>query len=747
MNTEIQELEQAFTIATQNNDTDMLNAIAVRMDELDAAQAEREKPGMIGRGFNAAADMFTGSERTTPEIDALPDVSEMPVTDSAFDILQGLKISAGTILADGKETARVLQENIPGLEVRQDAKGNYIFKSPYDSKEYAYKPGFQLSDVPKTIAGALAFTPAGRAATLPRAAGGAALTQTGIEGAQKAAGGTFDPEQIPLAGAMEAGGNIIGRGINAAFPGSRAAGEVLPEDAVVKPVMSDTDMIETTIKAGSGAPGNNSMRKMIGQSQPDAEILASAQRLGITDYIQPDHVSTNQSFKELAAAVRSFPGSDARRIEDEGLLQVAKRADDLIEELGGTQDYSGLNASIRTSLEKTQQELEQRAEDLYKQINTAIPPKAEARADNLLAFLNNKADDLGGEEFLSAEEKRLMSQLAPRDIPGGETSYPTYARLDGIRKSLTAARVKKEGAFKDAESGLIKKLEKELLIDQQAVAAQYGVEDVFNTARQSVAVRKGVESDMKALFGRNLDKSLVQPLITATKRLSKGDVSGLTTLLTSVPQELRGDMVATGLNAAFGKTAKRGDLSFSSYMRWFDGLNQNSQAKNLLFANLPAKGRERLTDLYNISKGIAGSTKERITTGRIGVVKENFTNIDTLMDKIYNGASKAKGLAASEGAATAVGVPGAGIAGYIAAGARSKKDDAIKAADNLFKSPLFIENAKKGTPESAEKIAKSKPFQKYLKALGNRQRIGDPVQFIMSAFQTERNINGTENDE
>jgi len=743
---EIQALENDLIVADEAGDTETLNAILDILEDIDQTMEKPPAPpsdkGFFGELASGAVDVyegakeaFTGEERSTPEIEALPDISDMPVTEGFSEILKGLGLGASTLFADKEETRKILESNIEGLTVREDEKGNYIYKNPIDGKEYAYKPGFRASDIPKTIASVLAFTPAGRGASLAGRAGLAGATQTAIEGGQAAMGGEFNPEQVPLAGAMQFGGDIAGRAITAVAPKSALAGKVIDDSTPDLP-MSDL------VSKASGSDGlftGGAKRIVQEQVKPDQNIVEAAKRLGIEEFLQPDHVSTNQAFKELSAGVRSFPGMQSRQLEREGLEKVAERADNLIEEIGGMQDLSQMNNNIRDALTETQESLLQKSDKLYSEVNKSIPPKTPAAANNLLSFLNKKADELGGVEFLSGQEKSLLNSMTPTKAKDGKEIFPTYARLDGVRKSLTSARVKKEGIFKDAESGILKKLEQELLKDQKIIAENAGVGKVFEEARKTVAIRKGVEDDLTALFGKNLEKSIVSKLSTGVKKLSTGDVTGLSKILRSAPEAKRQEIVASGLNAAFGKTAKRGDLNFSSYAKWYEGLNKNKQAKSLIFSNLPKEAQKSLDDLYKVSKGISTSSKEVITTGRIGSVRDEFANADSLIGKIYSVGRNIGQAAAAEGAASAVGIPGAGLVGYMAASLKGGKTDAIKAADKLLTSPVFIENAKKGTPEAAQKIANSAPFKQFLNKLSQNQRISDPVQFITNAFQASKN--------
>lgn len=808
---------------------------------------DTKAPGFLAR----LAESVTGTERRTPETDAAPDWASMPELNSFS--LASAKTGLGTLLSNPQETVQIIQANFPGVKVTQDPKGNYLLQSSIDGKQYAIKPGFQVSDIPRVAGAVAAFTPAGRATSVVGSGLASAATQAAIEGTQAATGGDFNAGDVLTSGLLGAAvpavvntakaaarpaanlldrvrgvapavddgsavrSSAMGDAVQAAVqpsrpvgaaqgvPGSsqathsvnpaassdvgRSAGAAISSAdsgvGLARANMSATDLAQTAKKAAGGGLGSKSATETLaGQAAPNAKTLDAAKRLGIEDYLQPDHVTTNQAYRELAQAVKSVPGSEARATEMQGLEQVAQRADKLINDIGGTADLSSLDASVKRSLQATQNELEARANKLYADLRKSIPATTEAPADNVLSFVEQRAKELGGKQNLTPMEKQILARLSPKagggrpelapSIESGDFTtpsqlrqareasgqrgvmfgqgpqppkpgivptlrQPTYALLDDVRKDLGAA-ARQAGPFKDADTGLAKKLYSLLSDDQAAIVGRHGMAETYNAARQAIAVRKGIEDDLVALFGKQLDRSIVGDLSGAIQALPKGDTSKLVKLLKSVPTEMRQEVTASGLASAFRTAGTRGPISFSQYEKWYEGLLRNKQAHTTLMANLPPAARKQLSDLYRVSKGISAASRERITTGRIMAVREQFKAADGLAGKLYDVAKRSAVGATVGGAASTVVGPGAGaaIASALTKGAKPAADKAI---DALIASPEFLAATRAaGTPKQAAAIkhlAASKEFTQFVRALNQPRELSNRERWILDAMQAE----------
>ena len=739
--------------------TDLYNKI----EQAYTLQSQEEQVAPDLGFFGNIRESITGTQRATPETETLPEWTEMPELNQLS--VASAKTGLGTLLSNPKETVQIIQSNFPGVSIRTDTKGNFILKSSIDNQEYAIPPGFSLGDIPRAAGALAAFTPAGRAATIPGMVGAAGATQLGIETTQRLTGGDIDPAEVALAAgtapilpvataatkavapsAKELFNKLIGRSSESAIPKATApSGNPAMTDA-----LSPEELAEVTRKASAGGVGTESkIRLLAEEAAPDAQTLAAADRLGISQHLQPDHLTTSQAYRELAQAVKSIPGSQARALEIQGLNEVGQRAATLVDELGGSFDLSALNSAAKNRLEAITTKLESLSNKFYGKVREQMPAGVTTMPDRVLSFLEARAVELGGEKFLSPMEKTILKRLRPttqKVTVNGKTFdediFPTYALLDDTRK-LVGNAARQQGLFKDADTGLAKLLYGLIEEDQLTVAAANGVEGVLKAAQKAVKLRKGLEDDMMSLFGKQLDSSLVGPLTTGVKALQTGDVSKMKKLLDALPKSMRPKAMASGLTVAFGRANQNGLLNFKTYSDWYEGVLRNKEAYDLVMGNLPPPARQQLGDLYKVSKGVMSATRERITTGRIQAVQEQVRGSDGLIANIFQVAKRSAVGVPVEAATTPLGMPGVGLAsGITAALSNRAKPDVLKAADNLLTSSTFMQFLQKvGTAEqvdAARRLANSSAFRRFAKELKGPKDPAFWERWIINSAQTGR---------
>ena len=708
---------------------------------------------------SAIVESVTGAGRATEATRTLPEWTSMPELNSFS--FQSALTGLGTLLSTTDQAVEIIKSNYPATEVMQDEKGNYILRSSIDGKDYAIPPGFSMGDIPRVVGGIAAFTPAGRAATILGAGSKAAGTQAAIEAAKVGAGAELKPveiaKDIATTGVLEAvvpGASRVVKALKGTPTPAPPRIEPTMDGSVTPPVIAPTmpmaELAETTkVAAGeTRIPGaqTRAMQVLASETAPDPKTIEAAKRLGIDQYLQPDHVTTNQVYRELAQAVKSVPGSQARAAEIDAFRAIGDRADKLVADIGGTKDMSTLSATVQKRMQSDVDDLATKTEDLFTNtINKAIPVRAEVNPQSILNYLITRGEDLGGLQNLSAMEKDVFRRLSPKiqKIDGVDVEvFPTYAQLDQVRKDIGSA-YKQSGPFKDSDRASLDALYGPLAKDQKAVAQSFGVGEAFEAANKAVQVRKSIEKDMTSLFGKQLHLSMVDNITGAMKALPKGDEKKLINLLKAVPADMRQEVVASGLNTAFGRAALDKKLGFNEYATWYQGLLENKQAYTAVMSNLPPGARKQLSDLYRVSRGIALSSKERIVTGRIQAAQQAlFDNADNFIGKIVEAGKKGAIVSTVEMAGRSVGLPGVGVAAAVASAVTKNKTPMQKAADDLLSSREFLQAARDvaqgNNQKAAEQVAKSKAFTKFARELGMPQEMDYRVQWLLNTMQSSR---------
>lgn len=549
--------------------------------------------------------------------------------------------------------------------------------------------------------------------------------------------------ELGLGAGSQIAAAIIGGGLGGKMP---VSGRAMPNALTVEKFGKQAK------KAVESPFAGKTLERLATEVQADPETVAAAERLGITQYLQPDHVSTSQVVREIGQAVKSIPGSAARAAEMEGLKQVGERALKLVEDVGGTRDLSTLSDAVKAEMKSQAAALKSKSDALYGEIAQALPSNTRVRADNTLAFIKGRIKEMNGVENLTPIEKELLSKLTPQRIPSKSGKsvkeiHPTYALVDELRKDVGEI-AGGPGIVPDRSTRIAKQLRDVISQDQEVAAQAAGVADKWAQAKHAVHLRKGLEDDLVSLFGKDIDQSLVTKLMTSTTGLSKGDADRFANIVKAVPVSMRQNVVVSALGSAFGNATKNGELNFNTFANFYDNLNRNKQAAATVFANLPPGAKAAFDDLAKVSKSIAQATRENIATGRLREANDQLKAADSLMDAVYGVASKAAIGIPVEAMSSAIGFRGAGVGAGLAAGIgaaiQKNRTTAAKAADAVLLSPEFhrlvIDSA--GNPTAQQKainrLASSPKFDVFAQAAGLPRAMSDRQLFIRNAILAGR---------
>jgi hypothetical protein len=700
-------------------------------------------------------EAFTGSRRRTPETEAAESYQFMPEFNSMDTLWPTAKVAAGTMMGTPDEMTQVITTQFPDIKARKDEKGNNFLTSPTDGQEYVIKPGMELSDIPRGLSSAALFALL-KGRGLLRASGEAMVVQAGYEGAQTRLGGDFNTLDVAMAGGIPLAFAVLAAPIKLAY--RNTIGRLMnrntpPSTVTTATLLSDEELVDVARRAA--ANDAEAIQLLAEMSAPDEKVLEAARRLGIDEFLQPDHYTTDQGFRELAQIAKSVKPSKVGAAETEGLIKVGQRAFDLIEELGGDIDLSRMNQQVRTRMKTTLDDLDVLEDTQWGNLRAGVGEANRFNPRNILAYLENEIKDVGGNpDNLSILEKYVYDRLKPVEnfgnIGGSSKKIllslddPTFNLIERVRRTVGAASRSRGELGATADTGMAKLLYGLLDADVKDIALATGQRELYDMAKATTRTIIGFEKDTISLFGKEVADSMVGDLMTVFGKgyesLTAGNADTFVRLINNVPEELRESVVASGLQGAFGRATLNGALNFNSYAKWYDGLLRNRVAMNTMFKYLPNGARKQLSDLYRVAKAVNLSTVQAVRTGR---PIQGALEGDTLLGKFYTVGKRAAIAVPLELAATPLGLGGSGIAAGIAsavAGGRGMKSSTIKALDEVMTSPQFINAAANaGTAQEQATIralAASRPFINFLKSVNIPPSEGE--QFIRSAFQSVR---------
>lgn len=266
----------------------------------------------------------TPSALELPEIGMAHELNEMSVP--AFKASLGL-LTTG----DDKSLRGILSAQFGDrVSYAEDADGNTIVTLP--SGSYALnKPGVSPQDVAQFTFDALSFTPAGRAATIPRALAASAATEAGIEAAETALGGDFSPADIAIAGGIGGAAkgveNTLGAGFRMLKGNSANATVDAAADSGIPVFTSDARPPKTFVGRHASETAEKIPLVGTGGLRQKQQIM----REGAVDefigrYADPSYETIIRSLKNKKQRIKRAAGSvmesTGRKLDDAGEISV-----------------------------------------------------------------------------------------------------------------------------------------------------------------------------------------------------------------------------------------------------------------------------------------------------------------------------------------------------------------------------------------------------------------------------------------
>lgn len=721
-------------------------------------QAEPPKMGFL----ESVGEMVTGTRRATQATQTLPEWTAMPELNQMS--VASFKTALGTLLSNPSETVQILQANFPGVQVRQDEKGNFILRSSVNQQEYAIPPGISVGDIPRILGGFLAFTPAGRATTIPGAVAAGAGTQAVIEATQAGTGGRFDEREVATAGVAGGAGQVLQRTVQAAVPAAKQAVQrVTGRRAAPAPAAP----VAAAPAARPAAPAARIEPPLEPMPAPAAPTAAAAQAVPEQPIVQaaaqavpeqPVAQAATEAFEEVGDLVRkasgSGPGSAAAKAKLADIAQVNPDARAAAERLGMDLPFDVFsdNPQVRAAVGLTRSVAGGEAEAAW--VNTVR--NAITKADDVVqqfdaAFIEGRPapgatsqrilDSLKGTQAQLAKDASAIYQRVDETIPKTSTvQFPrltqtlddvlaevgekgltaqekklyelatdpkaTYGRLLREKNLIGQAVAGKESPYGNMTAGDLKRLYGALADDQLTNVGTIGgdaLRQELRAANLLTAKKKALENRIVGAFGKEIDGSVATLMQSAIKSAAKGDAAQFNKLMKVVPPELRKETIATALASvsSSARAGQEGAFGFAEFAKTYRGLRANPPVYKQVIEILGKDADPVLRDLFEISRRITDARAQVLTTGKANQALVEALKAEGLVGKVMQSTMAQR---AVTGAASVI--PGGGFVAPDIVQFMSKGNaDAVKAAGKLFASDDFqklaIEAATKAEPSTA----------------------------------------------
>lgn len=443
----------------------------------------------------------------------------------------------------------------------------------------------------------------------------------------------------------------------------------------------------------------------------DKKVLKTARDLGLEDQLTPAAYARDTNFRSTIQQLVSRKGSALETQQLNGISRLGEKADELINSMS-SMNAQTIDQAFTARTRAVIDGLGDEAEKAYNAIAAKIPRNAQVKPDSTVDYLTAKADELGGEAYLSSAERKALDWMAPKPgkvdpvtgLPDQDVAtIPTYSRIDTLRKQVGQALNKKSGPFKDEETGALKQLYARLTDDQEKVAAQYGAADDWNVAKQLVKRRKDLETIAQDALGKNLTDSITGKVQNAILNLGKkgGSAKDWDRLMAATPESLKGDVVANALERTLGARSARDTFAIPGFVDWYKTAQANGTLGNVM-KHLPRDQRVRLMQVYRVANAIDRAKRFTTTTGSISDFVKRFDdpNAGGVLSKLYG----AGGWLAKHTAAYLAAGPAGNAALSAAQAARGARVPRSVLADNLLSSPDFSKLMQAAAAQSSGKL-------------------------------------------
>ena len=498
---------------------------------------------------------------------------------------------------------------------------------------------------------------------------------------------------------------------------------------------SDAAKLGELARRASGGD-KKAVEELIRLAKINPEALAAAERLGFD--LPADVFSDNILMQQVAGLTRSAAATDASSAWILTLKNASDQADRVISELGGSTDLATISERIKTSLTDLQATLKRSANDLYSGnkeagiigVNDAVPKSTPVSTNKTLSLLNDLKKELGGIKNLNPVESALLKRLTDKKNP------LTYAALLREKQNVFNAGMNK-GPYVNANEGTLRRIYNALRDDQLDTVEAVGGKDLraqLQRANRIVQQQKALEDRIVKAYGKEIEGSIATKLKTAITSGAKGDISNLTKVLKTIPEDLKKEAIATAINSLSISGRSAGDINFgfNEFSKLYKNLKDQKPVYDEIIKVLGPDAKTLMDDLYIVSKRVTDARAGVITTGKANQALVNALTAESIIGKILNSSVGGRII---QGGAAGAGAVAAGPAGAVTAGAltgllKFGNKSQIESVGKLLRSQAFNDMVSNVNSQTVAKVTRSPAYKRWAKTMG----IGDSRNWIQSAL-------------
>ena len=494
----------------------------------------------------------------------------------------------------------------------------------------------------------------------------------------------------------------------------------------------------------------DAVQRLAGRLQASPSILQVADELGIDMPIEA--LTDNTQLMQALTELKGMTGP-ARVVYTDKIAAAANRADDIMRQLDGVTDISDLDVRTRDQLDATRAALKTEENGLYDSVRAFAPPSSKVPADNIVELLTQRVEDLGDPILLKGFERQLYERLIGPVRPGRKAAPPPPGQLTlGYIKELKRDIGANTDLFADA-SGRLKTLYQDALkADELAGVQTIGGDEaasIIRAAHEVSTKRFAIDGRITAAFGKKGEGSIASSLLSAigggTGRTGAmaGDISKLSKILKAIPEELHAQAILSGIRKL--SETPGGGFSFVKFNNIMNGLNAQSQVKNLVMAKVGPDGAKTMDALNTLAGRIARVERTQIRTGlaTAPILQELTQSQQGLVAKVLTAPDAQRAGAAIAGTA-ATGNPLIGIfaSRFLQPLQGRKSREWLNEASKLVADPTFADvvagMARPLGPDeiAVNKLANSEAYKRWARV----SNIQSPETWLVGTIAAQRQL-------